>query len=218
MYYAWSHDNGQSFSPNRKIKDHVCECCRIALSFQEDGWPVLVWREVRAGSIRDHAVARFTGSDTFSDIGRVNRDNWKIRGCPHHGPGFDLDADGRYHVVWFSGDGEQGAGVFYASSSNRGTTFTRPFRIGRENTFGHADITAFQDRLYLVWKERTNNGLMGIFLMSSNDAGATWHDQQLITYTTGGSDHPLLVTKEDEVFVSWFTRNEGYRLVRITSL
>ena len=74
LYYAWSHDNGQSFSPNRKIKDHVCECCRIALSFQEDGWPVLVWRDVLAGSIRDHAVVRFTGSDTFSDVRRVNRD------------------------------------------------------------------------------------------------------------------------------------------------
>ena len=218
LYYAWSQDRGESFSRNRKIKDQVCECCRIGLSFQDNGWPVILWREVLTGNIRDHAVVRFTGRDAFSKIRRVNYDNWKIEGCPHHGPGFDLDTAGYYHIVWFTGDGEQGPGVFYTRSLDNGKTFSHPVRVGSKNSFGHADILAFRERLYVVWKERVDEDSMGIFLMTSDDAGVNWTREQLINKTNGGSDHPLLIADEDNVFLSWFTRDDGYHLTPITGL
>ena len=217
LYYTWSHDNGQSFFPNKKIKDHVCECCRIAMVFQEDGWPVLIWREILAQSVRDHGIVRFTSMDTFSEIRRVNHDNWKIQGCPHHGPGFARDAHGQYHVVWFTGDGPKGPGVFYARSSDSGTTFTSSLRIGSHDAFGHADIEVFRNQVYVVWKERVGTDAMGIYVMTSDDTGSRWSKPRLITQTDGGSDHPLLIVDQANVFLSWFTVDEGYQLTPINS-
>ena len=39
LYYTWSTDAGVTFAPNTKIKDHVCECCRIAVEFENGRWP-----------------------------------------------------------------------------------------------------------------------------------------------------------------------------------
>ncbi len=216
LYYTWSQNNGQSFLPNKKIKDHVCECCRIALEFQDDGWPVFVWREILTGSIRDHGVIRFTGLHTFSEINKVNHDNWKIDGCPHHGPGFALDNDGQYHVVWFTGEGPDGPGAFYARSSDQGKSFTPARRVGSQSTFGHADIEVIGDKVYIVWKERVEDNAMGIFLMVSDDSGIQWSTPRLINKTSGRSDHPLLITDQTNIFLSWFTGDEGYQLTAIT--
>src|SRR3569623_889971 len=49
LYYAVSTDRGASFTANRKLADHTCECCRIALDLAPDGRPVAFWRHVLEG-------------------------------------------------------------------------------------------------------------------------------------------------------------------------
>ena len=78
IYYAVSRDGGKNFEPNKKLKDGSCECCRMALAFEPDGTPVLLWRDIFAGGIRDHAVARLDGS---ASVRRASFDGWKIQGC-----------------------------------------------------------------------------------------------------------------------------------------
>jgi len=60
VYYTVSRDRGASFAPNRKVKDHVCECCRLAAVFDQAGDLVLAWRDIMPGSVRDHAFVRIT--------------------------------------------------------------------------------------------------------------------------------------------------------------
>ncbi len=217
LYYTWSTDGGATFAPNRKIKDHVCECCRIALTFDEHGWPVIVWREVLEGSIRDHGVVRFLDRDRFTAIGRVADDGWKLDGCPHHGPGLARDAAGTYHTVWLTGAGPQGGGAFYARSlagqSDEPLAFTAPVRVGTPTTLGHADIEAIGRQVVIVWKERVQPGATAIFAMHSDDSGHTWAEPREITRTTGISDHPLLLVDRDRLMLAWHTADEGYRLL-----
>src|SRR3569832_1244634 len=61
LYYAVSTDRGASFTANRKLADHTCECCRIALDLAPDGRPVAFWRHVLEGGERDHALMKFDG-------------------------------------------------------------------------------------------------------------------------------------------------------------
>src|SRR5574343_1660647 len=53
IYTARSTDGGRSFEPNRKLADHSCECCRIALAADTDGTPVALWRQIFGKNTRD---------------------------------------------------------------------------------------------------------------------------------------------------------------------
>ena len=212
LYYTWSTDGGETFAPNRKIKDHVCECCRIALAFDASGWPVLVWREVLPGSIRDHGVVRFVDRDRFTEIGRVAVDRWRIDGCPHHGPALARDGDGGYHAVWLTGFSPQGPGVFYAKTSDDTLGFAEPTRVGTRVTLGHADIEALGRHVVIVWKERAKPNATVVQLLESRDAGRTWSPAREVLRTTGVSDHPLLVSDGAAILLAWHTEQEGYRV------
>ena len=57
IYRAFSVDGGASFSPEMKVADHSCECCRIALAQGHDGVLNAMWRHVFEPDVRDHAFA-----------------------------------------------------------------------------------------------------------------------------------------------------------------
>jgi hypothetical protein len=54
-----------------------------------------------------------------------------MNGCPDAGPGMDFDNKGRLHIAWFTGsnDAPQGQGFYYASSDNKGSSFSKPIPI-----------------------------------------------------------------------------------------
>lgn len=86
------------------MKDHVCECCRIAAVFDEAGDLVLAWRDIMPGSVRDHAFSRITRDGQVLTPRRLTRDGWVIEACPHHGPALAAGRDGTVHAVWFTGE------------------------------------------------------------------------------------------------------------------
>ncbi len=216
LYYSWSTDAGHTFTANTKIKDNICECCRIAVEFEEGRWPVLMWRDVLEGSIRDHRVLRFLSRDEILPFGRVAVDNWQVEACPHHGPGLAIDSEGTYHAVWATGDSPRGPGSFYAQSPDGGRTFSEPTPIGSPETLGHADVVALGRRVAVAWKQRSPEGRTAILIRSSVDGGLTWTEPAEVARTSGGSDHPLLLSDGRELFLSWHTTDEGFRLVPLS--
>ena len=52
VYYAVSRDGGASFEPERKVTDHTCECCRIAMAIDPAGHIEALWRNVFPGQIQ----------------------------------------------------------------------------------------------------------------------------------------------------------------------
>ena len=214
IYFARSDDRGASFTANRVISEHTCECCRVAMAVDGDGLPVVVWRHIFGADTRDHAVVRFLDKDTPSAVTRLSDDDWHIDACPHHGPALSIGPDGAYHVVWYT-DGDRRGGLFHARSDDRGKSFSTPFGFGNADRMpAHADIAILGDRLFVTWKE-FNGEQSELYVMSSPDGGRNWSVPMRVAATADESDHPLFVDDGRWLHVSWQTAAEGWLLRRI---
>jgi hypothetical protein len=212
LYYTHSTNRGATFAPNRKLKDHVCECCRIAIDF-DGAEPVVFWRDIVGTNTRDHGILRFRDALTPGSPTRATHDGWNIDACPHHGPSLSIAEDGTYHMVWFTGEGPLGPGAFYARSRDDGKTMTPPVRVGTERTFGHAAVLSRGRHVYMVVKESVEPAGMSVQVYVSADGGASWSKPREALRTSGTSDHPFLLERGATVFLSWFTRDEGLRVI-----
>jgi len=211
VYQAISEDEGRSFHPNTKVADHTCECCRIAMAMDTDGYPVIAWRHIYDTNIRDHALVRLDGR--MAPV-RLSHENWNIAACPHHGPSLSIASDGVYHATWFSGAPER-QGLFYAHSADRGKTFSAPLNFGNPGAQpAHPYVFSLGNRVHLVWKEFDGEST-AILGMRSDDGGKSWSAPEKLAATSDVSDWPLLIGTDNRVYLSWNTKNEGYRLIEI---
>jgi hypothetical protein len=210
--FAWSNDKGQTFAGKKILMDHACECCRMSSALDRDGAPVFVWRQVFEGNIRDHYAAKLSPDGARLTGGRVSDDEWAINSCPHHGPGLAIDANGGWHVVWFT-KGKNRQGLFYAHSNDGGKSFSPPEKFGDDaKAPGHPVVLAAKGRLYRVWKE-FDGTTTSIPLQLSRDGGKSWSAPHVIAQTQDASDHPELIAGKGAAFLSWVTHKEGYRLL-----
>lgn len=212
VYYAVSDDEGKSFRPNAKVVDHTCECCRIAMAVDTDGYPVIAWRHIYDTNIRDHALVKLDGK--MAPV-RLSHENWAIAACPHHGPSLSIAADGIYHAAWFSNAPQQ-HGLFYAHSTDQGKTFSSPLNFGNfEAQAARPYVLSLGSRVYLAWKEfdGENTAVLG---MHSGDGGKSWSAPAKLASTSDVSDWPLLIGENSRAYLSWNTKNEGYRLIEIS--
>jgi hypothetical protein len=186
VWLAVSTDRGRTFSADRPVLRDVCECCRTNLQVDEAGGLYLAYRTVpSAGPMcRDIVVARSRdGGKSFAQT-VVSYDKWEIDGCPVAGPSFSFDKRGNLTVVWFTGGGEQ-PGLYYATSTDRGETFSarRPLH-SRQQIGKHAHNVALPDgTLFIAWdnaaaKASTAWGVLdprkGLLGRSDDHAGVTY--------------------------------------------
>lgn len=214
LAFAWSNDHGATFTAARIAEDDTCECCRLGLGFAGPGRPVVAFRNVFGGTVRDHAVMTFLNPQTPGPIHRVSVDDWKTDVCPHQGPTLAISPDGTYHVAWFT-EGSARQGLFYASSHDSGRSFTQPKPVGNpKHNPARPYLLATRDALWLVWKEFDGESTL-VEARQSRDDGRTWSVPEVVAQTDDASDHPLLVSNSLQVFLSWQTRAEGYRLIAL---
>jgi hypothetical protein len=211
LFFASSKDGGASYSEARLAQDNTCECCRLGVAFAGPGRPVVVFRNIFAGGVRDHAVMTFTDPATPGELHRVSQDDWQISACPHHGPSLSISSAGAYHVTWYT-SGKVRKGLFYARSQDGGRTFSEPLPVGRtDRSPSRPYVLAGSQGTAIVWKE-FDGQTTTVNLMTSHDDGVTWSKPTAIATTTDTSDHPLLVSDGKRIFLSWMTKADGYRL------
>ena len=215
VYYAMSDDEGKSFHSNTKVADHSCECCRVAMAIDKTDTPVIVWRHIFGKNVRDHGLARLDGKKIqASELPpplRVTFENWEVEACPHHGPALSISGD-VYHLAWFNHASER-SGLFYAHSADGGKTFSAPISVGNSaRQAAHAAVLSMGKSVYLAWKE-FDGEVTTINAMRSHDSGITWGAAQTIADTRDVSDHPLLIANKEQVYLSWSSKLEGYRLI-----
>jgi hypothetical protein len=212
LYYTWSKDGGKTFQPNKRIAAHVCQCCRLQTAIAKDNTPVILWRHIFDGSIRDHALVKFIDWQTPGDMQRVGQENWKIDACPHHGAGLAISDNDTYHAVWFS-NADVKKGLFYAHSTDAGKHFSEPMNFGGDGA-AHPYIQTLGQQVAIVWQEfdGKNNTLQ---LIKSGDAGKTWSKPEAIAKTPEGVDTPFLVTDGKVIYVSWQVQKQDYHLQKI---
>ena len=211
IYYAISEDGGNTFHKNIKVADHSCECCRVAMSMDSDGIPVIVWRNIFGNNIRDHAMMRLDGN--LRPV-RLSSENWEADACPHHGPAVSIAKDGIYHFVWFS-NAPGRHGLFYANSSDQGKHFSSPVNFGHfQSQASHPDVLSLNQHVYVAWKE-FDGQVTGVYLMHSSDGGKSWSAPQHIASTGDTSDYPLLAGYGSQPYLAWNTAAEGFRFIRL---
>jgi hypothetical protein len=210
LYFASSNDRGATYSEARLAADNTCECCRLGLAFAGPGRPVVVFRNIFEGGVRDHAIVTFSDSATPGEVRRVSKDDWQIAACPHHGPSLSISAAGTYHVTWYT-NGKVRKGLFYARSRDGGKTFSNPIPIGQpDRNPSRPYVIAGPGEAAMVWKE-FDGAKTTVNLMTSHDDGENWSKPKVISATSETSDHPLLVADGRRTFLSWMTKAEGYR-------
>lgn len=209
IYYAVSTDQGKSFSTNYRVANNSCECCRIAIAPQGRENIAILWRQIFGITTRDHAIAVLTPQGNTQKMGRASYDEWQIDACPHHGPTMiQSGLSGDYHMSWFT-NGDLHQGIYYARYSFNEGQPQHVFSVDSRAGAGHPYLAEYAETLYLVWKgfdgQKTN-----LSLIQSIDDGASWTDPIVLYSTAQGSDHPLIVTGEDGLYLSWHTEEMGY--------
>lgn len=211
LYHAVSADGGKTFGANRKLADHTCECCRIAIALDAGGIPAIAWRQVYGKNVRDHALLRLDGRSAPQ---RLSHEQWALDACPHHGPALAIGPDGVYHAAWFSG-AQRRSGLFYARSAD-GVAFTAPLPFGDNDAqAGHPAVLSLGRAVFLAWKEFDGKNSL-IRLKRSNDGGVTWSAPAALATTTAASDHPQLIAHGRRAWLGWNTAREGFRLIEVT--
>jgi hypothetical protein len=211
LFFASSKDGGATYSQAKMAVDNTCECCRLGLAFDPSGHPVVAFRNIFEGGIRDHAIVTFTDQGTPGEAHRVSKDDWQIAACPHQGPSLSVAPDGTYHVVWYT-NGKVRKGLFYAQSRDGGKTFSDPMPIGQSSKGpSRPYVIAGSQGTAIVWKE-FDGEKTSVNLMTSADDGKSWSQPRIIATTSDSSDHPLLVSDGRQYYLSWMTKADGYRL------
>ncbi len=212
LAYAWEDGADGSVPDARIARDNTCECCRIAVSFAGPGRPAILFRNIFEGGVRDHAVITFSDPSTPEKLHRVSDDDAKLDACPHQGPSLSIGRDGTYHATWLA-LGTKRKGLYYARSTDGGATFSTPMPLGdaaRQNTRPY--VLARPDAVTLAYKafdgDRTT-----VEVMTSRDSGASWSAPRTAAATMDDSDHPQLLSDGKQVYLSWLTSKEGYRLI-----
>lgn len=214
LFFASSKDGGTTYAEARLATDNTCECCRLGLAFAGPGRPVVVFRNIFEGGVRDHAIMAFNDLATSGDVRRVSKDDWQIAACPHHGPSLSISAAGTYHVTWYT-NGKARKGLFYARSQDEGQTFSDPLPIGRtDRNPTRPYVLAGPRGTIMVWKEFDGEKTT-VNAITSRDDGKIWSKPTAITTTSDTSDHPLLVSDGQKTYLSWMTKADGYRLLPI---
>ncbi len=217
VFYTVSADQGETFAANRKIADHSCECCRIAVApYGQDGM-ALMWRHVFDGTTRDHAIAGVGPDGVRTGFSRATVDEWKIDACPHHGPSM---AQGRpaqesdvYHMTWFSA-GDLHKGIYYGRHALESGDTSLVRQIDGSAGASHPQVAEWQGVQHLVWK-RFDGADTRLLWIYSQDDGVSWSEPQTLARTTSASDHPLLIAGQDGLMLSWHSRNEGYQVMAL---
>lgn len=216
LYYTTSVDHGKTFAVNSKAMDNSCECCRVALAFDNDRLPVVMWRHIYGDNIRDHALVKFIDRTTAGTPVRVSHDQWHVEACPHHGPGLSIADDGIYHAVWFN-DGAERRGIFYAHSTDQGKHFSTPLSVGSyDRGASHAHVLSLGRLVYIVWLEFNGNEAE-LLMMQSVDGGRQWSEAVTLATAPGNSDRPFLLYHRNRVYISWQQPGRTYSLIPVAS-
>jgi thiol-disulfide isomerase/thioredoxin len=212
--YAWSNDGAQTFTQESIAQPSSCECCRIASGLTPNGLPVILYRAIFEGSVRDHATQTFTSRTQPGPTQRVSVDAWATDSCPHHGPALTVSATGVQHAAWFT-QGSARTGSFYARSTDQGKTFSNPVTIGNPEAIpGRPYLLSTPSALWLTWKE-FDGKRTAVFAQYSTDDGMQWSPPKVLAETVGYSDHPLLIQRDAIAYLSWLTAAQGYRLLKL---
>lgn len=205
--YAWSDDRGATFQPERKLADHSCECCRLAVARAPDGQVAVLFRAISGSDVRDHAYAELPTDGSAPRVARATFSDWQVAACPEQGPGLAFGAEGARHAVWF--EAAHGPALWYGRL-DPGQAPRHLLKLGAGGA-RHPDVAASGRSVWVVWNQVGADGY-ALMLRSSVDGGATFTAPRAIATSTAAVSTPQLLLRDGRAWVAWSTAR-GFRLV-----
>ncbi len=172
IWMSTSTNEGQTFSPDRRILGDVCECCRTHLQIDASGRMFLSYRTVPPSGpmFRDIVLAASQDGGKIFSKTIVNQDGWEVNACPVAGPALSVDAKGRIAIIWFTGGGDR-PGLYYASSADHGVSFSPRRLLDPNQKLGkHAQtVVVSQGRMLVAWDDVADTTLTRWGLLDLKD-------------------------------------------------
>ena len=199
---------GKTIARNTKYLDGNCVCCRLALTTTQSTTgkkqPILMWRHIFDDNIRDHALGILG-----KPLQRVSFEQWKVDGCPHHGPSISNQKK-RVHMSWFN-DAPSASGLFYAYTDNLGKTVSPAFHFAkRSDSPSHPSlITNANGNVLLAWK--TFDGIQSSIKLMTSIRGEQWSKPRIVAQFSGKNDYPFLLPHPNGDLLLW--HKPGHALV-----
>ncbi len=219
LYFTRADAPDGPLQPEQSIARGSCECCRLAMDRDADGSPLVLWRHIFDGNIRDHAMG--TWNDEGFSWRRASFEDWQIEACPHHGPAMAV-SNHRIHAAWFSA-AEQARGLFYRS-------FDLDFaRASAESAHDASSVMAFGDLsrlpsrpalavngsdVVLAWQEFDGQQTQ-VRTRHSTDQGNSWSEPATLAMAPGTVDHPQLLVLAGRILLSWQVPGTGHALMEL---
>ncbi len=202
---------------NVHLTDGSCVCCRLGMALDLQERPLVMWRHIFGDNIRDHALLAMDSADRAGKLTRVSFENWKIEGCPHHGPSLLSQERGnnqRLHMSWFN-DAPQASGLFYAFTDDQGENLSETLHLASSDTRpGHPFLGLTADKkLQLVWQEF--NGEQHSIKLMRSDAGEHWSEPQEIAHASGVTDYPFILSHPKGNLLLWHRLGQPLQLIEI---
>lgn len=200
-----SSDGGRTWEADRPIyRDASCPCCRTAVAVAPDGTMYVAWRAILDGDIRDVVVMRSAdGGRTWGDAVRPVAHDWVYPGCPHAGPDMAVDAAGRLHVAYWTGQ-PGAAGVYYARSDDGGATFaSHPIAVGATARPAHVQIALADSAGVIVAWDDGHSEIPRVLLRRSRDGGTTFAAVQVVSEPGVAASFPVVAVHHDSLAVAW---------------
>ncbi|MEI7036227.1 sialidase family protein [Fulvimonas yonginensis] len=207
VYYTWSTDRGAHFAPERALAQHSCECCRIALARTPQGDVAAFFRAVYGDNIRDHAYALLRTDGKIDVPRRATFSDWHIAGCPHHGPGLAIAADGTRHAVWYEANGKP---TIWYGQLDPGHPPRRALAMAGTGA-SHADIAVQGRTVWVAWNRIGADG-ESLQMRRSDDGGLHFGAPRTLATVQGAVGSPQLLLHEGRAYVAWNT-SAGFRLL-----
>jgi hypothetical protein len=113
------------------------------------------------------------------------------------------------HVVW--SDGDIGSGdILYIKSPNGGSTYDDLINLSQNDGLSeNAQISAFGDNIFVVWKDDSFAADSNIIARSSDDGGSTFGAFQKVSDNDAASVDPQLASSGADVFIVWVDNSAG---------
>jgi len=215
-YASFSKDQGTTLSPNLKIDEPSCVCCRTHATAAPDGTLYLAWRKIFPGGVRETVVSRSTDNgQSFSSPVIVGHDQWVYEGCPHRPATMGVDRQGRLYVTWYTEGPDDTPGVYLAYSDDQGKTFTprRLLNVSKGTFPDHPQLAVNQEgHLLITWEEQSPVRREVVFSYSL-DRGLTFSQPKKINEKKAKSpavtlnDHgqAVIAWLEQVAFPGWST-------------
>ncbi len=154
LRYVALNANG-TVASDREIDADTCSCCQTTVVSTPAGL-LAAYRDHAPGEIRDIAIVRLVNGK-WTEPKPLNRDGWKINGCPTEGPSAAVQGE-RVGIAWLT-RAQDKPRIQMSLSANSGASFAEPLRIDDGDPYGHPNVTLFDTQHYLVaWLEKTPQG------------------------------------------------------------